>query len=371
MLACLYCTIVALNTVLVAIRKKSKTVLVITVLFELILMCGNNMNADYNGYQYFYAIQVYNNGMEWGYVILSKMAYALGLDYQGFSILIHMMGVIGINLIFVKLSENVHLVSLLYLTTLIFLDVVQIRQFLAYIIFTLAITCYCKNKKIYCFLLLIVGSLFHITVIVYLPLLLLSTKMEFDTKLVKMFFGIILMLCFFVFLTGSRLAFLDKIFSNFISESRMTYFKTRGRYGFIIPFMFQFICIYICHIIYKYYHNKSDDEARKKYINSVYVFILYSSIAMPLIMLNNNFYRFFKYGLISLFICVSNLKKDIDKARKGDNGIRVGGKYVIRKYGVLCICLLIILSYTCFMQSHSVVEDIFKHNMLIDYIQQF
>ena len=368
MIIVIYFTLIILNSFLAMLRKNSKSALLLTICGQSLLMCGNNMNADYLGYLYFYTNQNYAGSMEIGYKWLSKLAYGLGLDYQTFNMIILLVGIIFLYVLAYSLSENVHLVSVLYLSTMVFLDVVQVRQFIVYIIMAYALVVYSRKKRILYCLLIILGSLFQVTILVYLPLLFLNIDRVWSKKFIKIFLVIISLVCVVVFISSSQLNFIGDIMSRFVGSDKMIYFQTRTRYGFLKYFAFQFLCIYIAWIIQKYYSNKEVESNKKNLVNTMYICILYSSIAMPLIMLNNNFYRYFKFGLIPLFICLSYLMIDTQKSNRNsiESKIPLTKRYVVNSGIHFVICGALILSFSILMQSYEVVKEVFDNNMFLN-----
>lgn len=363
----LYSALIAFNIILVMLRKNSKIALLLTMAGQALLMCGNNMNADYSGYLYFYKNQNYASSMEPGYVWLSKLAFGLGLDYQTFTMILLLITIVILYILTFSLSDNAHLVSLLYLSTMMFLDVVQVRQFVAYIIMAYALLLYSKGKRILYCLLILFGSLFQITILVYLPLLFLNIKRVSSKRFIKVFFAGILLVCILVFVSGSRLELIGNLMSRVIDADKMIYFQTRTRYGFLKYFAFQFLCIYIAWIVQQYYLKKDVDQNKKNYVNAMYICILYSSVAMPLVMLNNNFYRFFKFGLIPLFICLSYLMIDTRLADRDsiDSKIPLTKRCVGSTNFYVVICIVLIFGFSLLMQSSSVVTEVLENNMFL------
>lgn len=362
----LYSTLLILNIVLVLLRKNSKIGLLITIVGQAILMCGNNMNSDFSGYQHLYNQQEYSGSMEMGYVYLSKLAYSLGLDYQIFVAVILLVAVILMYVVIYILSDNIHLVALLYLSTMMFIDVVQVRQYVAYIIMVIALLFHSRRKKILFCLSILFGSLFQITILIYMPLVFLNAEGVSSKRKTGFFFVGILILVFILTISGSELDVIGSLMSHVIQADKMVYFQTRARYGYFKYYIFQFVCVYIIWIIQRYYFNKNIENKKRNFVNSTYICVLYSSIAMPLLLLNNNFYRFFKFGLIPLFICLSYLISDI----RTDNSYcstsipltntKNGSKSF---FGVICVFL--ISTFTIMMQASSVVIDVLNNNVFL------
>lgn len=367
MIVLLYTALILINILFALLKKNSKLVFVLTILGQAIVMCGNNMNADYSGYMYFYSTQNYPDSMEIGYVWLSKVAYGLGLDFQSFRIILLLIGIISMYAISFYLSKNIHLLSVLYLSTMIFLDVVQIRQFIAFVVMTYALLMHSKGKKILFCLLILLGSTFQITILVYLPLAFLRNDHISSKRFLKTFFIGIVIVCVLVFVSGSRLVFLKDIMSGFIESDKMVYFTTRARFGFLKYYPFHFICMYISWSIQKYYLNR-DMECRKEikcFVDSTYMCILISSAAMPLIMLNNNFLRFFKFGLIPLFICLSCFLYDTRDGYRYDKSSKVplGAHYVGGREFVYIFCVLLIMAYGLMMQVSTEAYNVLHYNI--------
>lgn len=369
MIIAIYITLLLINFLFVVLNKNSKIIFILTVIGQAIIMCGNNMNADYLGYEYFHEIQEYPKSMEIGYVWLSKIAYDCGLDYQIFKELFLLVGLIAMGILVLSMSENVHLFALLYLSTMIFLDVVQIRQFIAFVILTYALVAHSKGKRVLFCLLTLFGSLFQITILVYLPLILLNAEKLTSKRFVKTFFIIIIIICALVFVSGSRLGFLRTIVSNFVEPDKLVYFDTRGRLGFLKYYAFHFICIYLAWVVQNYYckHVNNANDFIRRFSESTYLCIFYSSIAMPLVMLNNNFLRFFKFGLIPLFICISCLFYDARQEYRliKRANIPLTWKILGGRGFVLFFCIIIVLAYEIVLQEFVEAYNVLQFNTFL------
>ena len=359
-----YFLIILMNVACLAVRKRSRLVTLITIIGAVLIMGGNNLNADYSGYDYYYRHQTYPASMEWGYVWLSMLASGAGLSYLTFFLLLVTAGVAAMYFLAIRLSKNVHLFSVCYFLTMLPLDVVQVRQFIAFVIMAYALLFHCRGRKLLFCLMILLGTLFQISTIVYLPMVLLNAERVSNKKFVKIFFIAILVLCVFVFINGNRIGFIGDLMSRYISDDKMVYFGTRTRFGFMKYFPFQFGMIYMAWLTEKYFTKQGRTDKIALYAQTIYVCVVYSSISMPLIMLNNNFSRFFKFALIALLICLSRIYTEMAN-RRGGQKLKIPiirGKVAGRSV-LLMLCFAVVVAYHILMQTDSVVNDVLSNNM--------
>lgn len=360
----IYIFTLLLNVFMSCIGKRSKIVVIVSSFAMFLIMGGNNYNSDYALYQRFYSMNAYPSSMEFGYVWIAKQISSLGLNYQTFVQLLIAVSIILMLLVASKYTEDLHTFIFLYMSTMMFLDVTQVRQFVAYIFVTIALIMHSKGYKLRFLLSLLIGTLFHITTIVYIPIVFLNASRVSSRKFIRVFFGTILFLCVFVFIGGNRIPWLTMLMSKYLDSQKMVYFSTSARFGFIKYFSFQIACIYFASIMRKYISN-GNNEAMKSFSNTVYVAILYSSVAMPLVMLNSNFYRFFKFGLIGLFICACYVLDALRNRTKCGEPARI--MISRRVHGDLRLFSLFILFFTIvftvLMQSHENAFEVISNNM--------
>ena len=170
MILFLYIFILLLNLICVISNNKNKIVLLLSVIAMIVIMGGNNINSDFEAYKYFYERQTYPSSMEPGFVFVAKLFSQLGIEYQLFTTVVFSIGIIGLTLLAVKKTNIPHFVIIMYMLTMIFLDTVQIRQFIVYVLFAIALNELSLGRKKRYTIIILLGGLFPYTILVYLPL---------------------------------------------------------------------------------------------------------------------------------------------------------------------------------------------------------
>lgn len=353
------------NLLLEIINKHSKLIYFISFILIFIIMGGNNMNADYYGGMYLFNSQNYLDSAELGYKVLAQTALAAGIDYQMFRQIIFAVCLIAISIVVSTYTKSIHLFVFLFMTTTMLMDTIQIRQFTAFTLITVALVMHSRGNRIRFIICVIAGSLLQITTIAYLPLLFLSTEKSLSRRFMYVYYGIIIFICFIVFMGGNKIPFLAEFAGQFIGADKMIYFHSSGRLGFLIYFLFQAVCIYLINVCRRYIDNSGVEGRAKSLANSVYLLIFYSSFAMPLVMLNNNFNRFFKFGLMGLYICLC-ITKDILSSKSVDNKkkhINIIGHYSVDVHLYMACILLFVVIYTVILQSFPDAEEVLNNNI--------
>ncbi|MGL5382957.1 MAG: EpsG family protein [Culicoidibacterales bacterium] len=148
----------------------------------LFIAIGNTWNADYSGYANFYAnsLTVVDNGLEMGFQLLMKIFSISNISYFGFlSIIFCFIMYVSIYLIKKYCSDQESIVALLLFAIYpIFLNIIQIRFFLAATIVLFAIDQLISERKKIFYILVLVATTLHTTALLSLltPVLLLKNK---------------------------------------------------------------------------------------------------------------------------------------------------------------------------------------------------
>lgn len=130
--------------------KKSKILFMLLLVWMWILFGWNTDNVDYANYVYLYNTEpsLTEFNYEFGYRLICAAGNMLGLEYQQFLIPISAIGLILIASTIKKYSENPCYVLSLYLITTFFVNVIQIRSFLASAIIIFAIRYLVERSKV-------------------------------------------------------------------------------------------------------------------------------------------------------------------------------------------------------------------------------
>ena len=367
MILFLYIFILLLNLICVISNNKNKIVLLLSVIAMIVIMGGNNINSDFEAYKYFYERQTYPSSMEPGFVFVAKLFSQLGIEYQLFTTVVFSIGIIGLTLLAVKKTNIPHFVIIMYMLTMIFLDTVQIRQFIVYVLFAIALNELSLGRKKRYTIIILLGGLFQYTILVYLPLVLVDINKERSRRFIRSFVVTVFVLCVFVFVAGNRIPYIDIIMARFIDSSKIVYFTSRTRFGFLKYFVFQFVSMYLIAVEREYLIEYGMDEI-KQYAKATYIAIMYTCVVMPLLMLNNNFYRFFRFGIIPISICTAEIIYDMKCVRKekGEGRmIHVTNKLRGRYKEFVFLVFLFIICYGLLMQSTNVAKEVIYNNILL------
>ncbi|MBX4264094.1 EpsG family protein [Clostridium estertheticum] len=175
------------------LKKKSKIMFYILLLFTWLMFGWNTFNADYYTYeQTYYSIGLYNGynayfqSIEIGYRFINKIAYALGLDYSTFIIVFSAIGLLMIGNTILKYSQKPSYVLALYFIYPFLMDVVQIRNFMAMAIIIYGVRFLISSKKldkVWFIIFVLLASSFHKTAIFYITLL--FARVSNRNKLIK------------------------------------------------------------------------------------------------------------------------------------------------------------------------------------------
>lgn len=356
----LYFVVIILNIINVFKKNKLIVVELFSLLFLIMFIGGNNHNADYLGYLGYYEEQ--NTELfEYGYLLFSRIFYSVGLPYQVFVVFIFFVVFSIIYIIIKNLHVNFSFFVILYLLTMSFLDAVQIRQAICFAIFTLAVLLYAKNKKMLSIVVCCIACTFQITAIIFLPLFFF----ELNSKRFKSLF-IILILALLVsiatLINNHKVPFVLEILLKIIPSNKLVYFKTSTRYGFILGFFYYSISLILCSILYYTIKNNYPD---KKLINNfakfVFKIMLYTSIVLPFIIMNNNFNRVLKFPLLGMIMLASCCLFDIVKGKV--KKIYICKNIVISKVAFIGYLLIFIVAYFVAIQVFSVIPDVFDFNV--------
>ena len=363
MIVWLYIAVLFVNLIECFLQKNNKILNIITVLFIIIFVGGNNYNADYNGYIYFYRNNI-SSTFEPGYLFFSSLARKIGLDYQMFVMMLVTLALMLIMISVLYLRVPFPMVAVLYLITMSFLDAVQIRQFVCYCIYTIALIVLSQNKRIAYIALVLLASTFQLSALLYIPLVFLNGKKYISKELIKCFVIIIILLCGVVFLMGNTIPFLEPLMARYLNAEKIIYFQTSTRLGFLKYFLFHFVCLFFMYITNEFV-NREGNEKMTMFSDVVYKSVMYTSIALPLVMLNNNFTRFFKFNLIGLII-LSAYSVSLLLRRNELGNYRVV-RLPMKRNGKIDVYILLLIMFCSIywfaLQISSVVSDVFGNNI--------
>ena len=314
-------------------KKHDKAIAMFILLFMWLFFWGNTMNPDYGAYSNLYSkIQngvptLRNTGMEPGFIIMMKLSSLFGLNYRGFLILISLCCYLLIHSTIKLYCKNYSYVYLLYLVYPYFIDVIQIRNFIAMSILIYSVR-FLMNDGLYAtikyIVLLLIATSIHRMFIVYLPMILIKPKNKntfiYYLAICSILFSIIFLL------NDKNVPILGPYIENFIgriSNGRyLVYLESKTNWGWILFCYLQvssFVMIVLSKILYERYTtnilNPSHYDNIIKFITLMYYVNLFLFIYMPFLILNVNCTRIIRNILIlnyMAFSIVSGIIKDRD-----------------------------------------------------------
>lgn len=241
--------LIFLNFVYTFGKKHKKFVAFILMLFAWILFWGNTMNPDYENYVRNYLTIKYSAGVfagnntQIGFAVLVKLATLIGLSYEWFLAVVVLWAYLLIHSTVSKFSNNYNYIYLLYFIFPFFLDVVQIKNFLAMAIFIYAIKYLLdesiKSKIKYCLLIVVSGTI-HYAALLYLPMVLINVKKK--NKLTRAIVSFAIIGSLFILLNGKKIPFInDFVTIMFNSEKILNWVDSKTRFGFILFWLLQTI----------------------------------------------------------------------------------------------------------------------------------
>ena len=163
---------------------------------------------DYKGYKYYYelipTLSEYVNNIEVfqsiyfepGFKLLMMLAKSCGLDFYGFQFLVSLISLIIINKS-IKIEKSKLLFIFVYFTTcFLFLNMSVIRQGIAVSFLYLAVNSLFNHSNKKAIIYLLIGCLFHFSLIVMLPILIISDREKISNKI----FYILVTIAFIVYI---------------------------------------------------------------------------------------------------------------------------------------------------------------------------
>ena len=316
--------------------------------FAWVLFGFNYSNADYSNYEFAYneIKEARPNGyFEIGFYLLIRLAAVLGINYQGFLIIISAVCL----LIFVNalkhLTANVNLAFAFYLVYPFVFDIVQYRNFLAFS-FVLYGLHYLLNKNsksiknvLKYFAFVILGALFHSSVVVYALLFLVVIK---RTKILTLITCILFATLVFLIINQ------DILFAllNLLHLERFARYTVDYAYSTFI----QYCAVYCFFLIFALYKFRNDRQSPKLKL------LILSAVFLPFIIINGTGARFIR----NIFVLFYAFLLD----NKGKRIIDFGISQVITMFAVLAAILFVFYSQLgSGLYYEIVLKPVFKYNL--------
>lgn len=254
-----------------------------------------------------------------GYLLIQKISHYIGLDFVQFQILFSFISIMLISSVVQKFSYRaVYVFFLFYLSFFIFIDSVQIRSFYAFSLIVAGFGYLFINesepKRMRVILLFVLAISIHVSMIVFLPFIMLSMK---DKKLVRNSSKIIalfsIVFCMVIYFQSGILGLFKTIISLVTDNSERTsdYGTTSVRFGFIYPFMMHFFSVITLFILKRLSFKYSYSQRICALIDIFLTFNLFALFCLPLYMFNLQFVRIARELLLVNFMFFSYLISEI------------------------------------------------------------
>lgn len=275
--------------------------LIIPCLLFLIIYSGGILDIpDYDVYDYIYN---YSSDGIWSKDI-GFGAFVFALRKIGLSSfqcrLIY--AVIGITVLVLSVRKNLdrkgqYLFLILYFIYPFFLDVIQVRNFLAMAFMTLAMSFLIDDKKksissIGAFML--VSASLQKTLLFYIPFILFYKLSK--TKAIKGILVIIVILSIIIGLNKNLVSTFANFFFINVSDTlsgSAAFFAVNTRYGWLYMWTISFFNLAILYYIKKKSINQPSNR-NMKIVDLVFWINIYSLIALPLYVMDTNFFRIYR-----------------------------------------------------------------------------
>ncbi len=351
--------LIVINLRFIASKRNNPVIIAVSMVILYFIMAFNTYTSDFPAYEIYYNTQDFPPSFEIGYVVFSRIVYFIGLNYQGFLMIFFFTGLL-LTLLAVKgLDANLHCAVLLYSLTNMFMDVNEIRQFIAYCFFAVALADYSKYKSKTRYALWVIASvLFHRSALLLLLFPYLVKNIINREKLLRVYFAGIMIFCIIVFANGNRIPGLNQILIVMGLPDKAVYFETSTNMGFLL-----FWLAYFTNIVVVYYAKievyKDEDNyslVQRNYVDNLWEFLLYTAFAMPLCMLNSEFLRYYRFSVFPVIVVISVVINKKVFIREKSSYLRVIGFDA-------CIVFYLI-AYSLTFQHWRVVGEVLDNNLL-------
>lgn len=236
MLIVFFLLIVGVNAFLAARGKTFPFVIFLTNVFIWFLITCSRDEIDLPscliGYDKSFLLN--NVGLQYGFYGLMDAFRSLGFSFFEFREILVGIGLLFIFLLTRKLAANPHLVYTSYLLYLIFLDYIQLRNFIACCVFCLALVILLQQRqhwRILFVLFILLASSFHSSFIVYLMFLVIPSNEWNKSKIVKSIAIFAVIFSVFAVFSRNSISFVSDVISFVDVERSARYADKATNFG--------------------------------------------------------------------------------------------------------------------------------------------
>lgn len=326
----LFFVILSIYTIYLLISKKENRFLLVISVFMLgYVFAFNTDNNDYDAYLSFYeglrngSMEYINNSNSsplFSYsILLSKY---LGLDFNGYRLLLFGFGVVIISIILRKSVYGYFIAA--YGLMAFFFDLVQIRLTFALFILLLGLYYLANGKKSIFLALIVISSLFHSMTIVFLTLVIIPLNDKTISFVSQKVYWVILIVFLATLVSAPIIGSMQQlvtVFSIFDEYSR--YMKHETKYGYLLYFIYQTSNLIIAKYFYERFIIKVFGyEEQQRFLKFNLIFQAISMLFIFPAMLNVNFSRFIRISyMVNLlaFSCSGSLFSQKNIVRRDSN----------------------------------------------------
>lgn len=350
-----------LGNILASCSKRGSLFLIlITSLFIALVFTGSRGLADWPAYYYDY-LRVedrYKDNGQFLYHYIVEFFRVLGFSFDLYRFSISIICLTIFYKFITRYSPKPNLVYAGYLCYLIFMDDVQLRNFIACSILYIGLFYIIKHNhywRIKFFLFLIIASLIHNGFWIYLLLLFIPNDLKKDSQIKRLGIVALIMTVTTVFIRA-YISNIILLFSAFASKAE-TYAETEiGNGGLIYVFLQLFIVIVLYHLQSNYNKNvKTVSDKREnlsyKFLRIVYFMNILLIFSLPTIVLSLTFNR-----LTRNFIILNTIALTYGIQEKKTRFISI----------VAFIIYIVVYAYFDFslpVGQHQIIEPFFNENM--------
>lgn len=361
MLLILYILLIAINALIALRCKSSKVVVIATMVFVVVVFVGSRDVADLDNYiDYFkHGFESFGKGGQYLFHIVTIYSHQLGMTFDMYRLTLSVCGLLFYYIFIIKYSPLPNFVMVSYLAYLIFMDDVQIRNFIGCALFLMALSVLIQHKKHwrikYLFTLLF-ACMIHTSFWVYLLFVFLPSDDLFNDKKYKIVGLIALSVSIMFLFIRDNLNDLIMLFS-FLDEDKTERYSDIGtHFGGVVFIIIQLISIlgvlYIRNKIENTNYHLCNKNISKdiQFLHITYLINILALLFIPSVIFSMTFYRLIRN---LFFINVVSFS--------------IGYKYMKRKFVPLVLAIVFTAIYMLYdfneINIRDVLQPIFNKNI--------
>ena len=200
-----------------------------------------------------------------------------------------------------------------------------------------------------------------------IPLLYVDNKKNFKT--IKVFVVSMFVFCLYLVINGKNLPFMEQISKiPFLAHKFDKYFVTKTRWGFVLPLGLQVINMVVAFILMNALDrikkiSKEKKDTKVEFCKVCYWVILYSSFALPLIMLHEEFIRYFRNCNILIYIMAAIVLFEYNKRQI--TKFKLPFNCVCNRITLLLVLLLSSFIWLIVYSPNNVISYYFTNNQFL------